>query len=419
MKRMNQGAAVSQTVDLSTREFLKNMHNVIRNRMDAIIEMTRLTLETDITKKQREYLETVSQSADSLVAFMNEILDFSHIKANQLELEEIDFDMRNTLEHAVEALKMKAKAAGLDLSWHIDPDVPVALRGDPGRLCQIINNLTQIAIKLNKNGKLTIRLKTKKKEKATVLLHFVVSGIGTGISREQMAKVYESFAHVDNFTITDPDSEILGLTISKHLVGMMNGRMWLESEIGDGGTFHFTALFGLSHKKVGDTLYLKDLDLSGVPVLIVDDNEINRLVFKKMICSRGLVSVEAANGKEAIVKTRDAFNEKKPYRLMLLDLQMPGMNGFEVAKEVKSSPFGEDVKIILLTSVGQKGDTSHCKALGISGYLLKPVKQSELLDAISIVLGHSDDKKPPVITRYTIQEARKRLNNSLALANEK
>ena len=416
MKQTNHRATGTQSADLFSSEFLATMNHVIRNRMDAIIEMTKLTLGTDLTKKQREHLETVMHSADSLVAFLNDILDLSNIETRQLKLEEIDFDMRTTFEHIAQKLKANAKSARFKINWHIDPDVPMALIGDPGRLCQIIINLTRNAIKFTKKGKLIIRLTAEKKEDAAVLLHFAVSGIGNGISREQMTEVFESFTQLRGFIFRDYGSEALGLRLSKHLVDMMGGRIWLESEIGGGSTLHFTAHIGLSRGKSGDKPHLKDLDLSDVPVLIVDDNEINRLIFQKMICSRGLIPAEAASGKEAIIKSREAFRSGNPYRVILLDLQMPGMDGFEVAKTVKKSPFGADVKIILLASVGQKGDTALCKELGISGYLPKPVKQSELLDAISIALGNQDDKKMPVITRYAILEARKRLNSPLTVA---
>lgn len=415
MIHANHKAVRPQSTDLPSSKFFTNINHVIRNRMDSIIEMTDLTLGTGLTKKQREYLETVRMSADSLVTFLNDILDLSNIEACQLELEEIDFDIRNTLENAANELTVDAKAAGLELNWHIEPDVPTALTGDPGRLFQIIINLTQNAIRFTKEGKVVIGIKGEKKENGVVVLHFVVSGIGTGIPREHMADVFKSFTQVDRFPAQDHGSEVLGLSLSKHLVEMMGGRIWLESEMGNDSTLHFTAHLALSHGKIGDKLHLVDLDLSGMAVLIVDDNEINRLVFQNMICSRGLVPAEAVNGKEAIIKAKKAFKTGKPYRLLLLDLQMPGMDGFEVARKLKDEPCGKDMKIILLTSVGQKGDTAHCKELGISGYLLKPVEQSELLDVISISLGHTPGEKMPVVTRYTIQEARRRLKNPLTV----
>jgi CheY-like chemotaxis protein len=381
--------------------------------MDSIIEMTDLTLATGLTKKQREYLETVRVSAYSLVTFLNDIIDLSNIEASQFELEEISFDIRNTLENLAKELTVNAKAAGLKLNWNIAPDVPTTLMGDPGRLFQIITNLTQNAIRFTKEGKVAIAIKGEKKENAQIVLHFVVSGIGAGIPREQMADVFKRFTLVDGLPVQDHNGEDLGLSLSKQLVEMMGGRIWLESEMGHHSTLNFTVRLALSHGNIKDRLHLMDLDMSGLTALIVDDNEINRLVFQDMICSRGLVPTEAVNGKEAIIKAKKAFKSGNPYQLLLLDLHMPGMDGFEVARKLKNEPCGRDMKIILLTSMGQKGDTARCKELGISGYLLKPVEQQELLDVISISLGHRPGEKTSVVTRYTIQEARRRLKKPL------
>ena len=400
-----------QSTDPSRSKLFTHTNHVIRSRMDSIIEMTDLTLGTSLTKKQREYLETVRISAHSLVTFLNDILDLSNIETCELELEEINFDIRNTLENAVKELTVNAKAAGLELNWDIAPDVPTILMGDPGRIFQIIINLTQNAIRFTKEGKMAIGIKGEKKENAQIVLHFVVSGIGTGIPQEQMADVFKRFTLVDGFPVQDPNVEDLGLSLSKQLVEMMGGRIWLESEMGHNSTLNFTVHLALSHGNIENRLQLMDIDMSGLTALIVDDNEINRLVFQDMICSRGLVPTEAANGKEAIIKAKKAFKSGNPYQLLLLDLHMPGMDGFEVARKLKNEPFGSDMKIILLTSVGQKGDTARCKELGISGYLLKPVEQRELLDVISISIGHTPGEKTPVVTRYTIQEARRRLKN--------
>ena len=405
----------SQSTNPSRSKLFTHTNHVIRSRMDSIIEMTDLTLGTSLTKKQRKNLETVRISAHSLVTFLNDILNLSNIETCQLELEEINFDIRNTLENAVKELTVNAKAAGLELNWDIAPDVPTILMGDPGRIFQIIINLTQNAIRFTKEGKVAIGIKGEKKENARIVLHFVVSGIGTGIPQEQMADVFKRFTLVDGLPVQDHNGEDLGLSLSKQLVEMMGGRIWLESEMGHNSTLNFTVRLALSHGNIEDRLQLMEIDMSGLTALIVDDNEINRLVFQDMICSRGLVPTEAANGKEAIIKAKKAFKSGNPYQLLLLDLHMPGMDGFEVARKLKNEPCGSDMKIILLTSVGQKADTARCKELGISGYLLKPVEQRELLDVISISLGHTPGEKTPVVTRYTVQEARRRLKNPLTV----
>jgi CheY-like chemotaxis protein len=409
MKRTNQRAFKSRSDNAIGYDFLTIINHVTRKQMDTIIEMTRLTLGTDLDAAQRGYLENAMASADAMVCFLNDVIDFSNIKTHQLALEEIDFNLRNTLDHVGETLTGEMKSGRHQLTWHIAPDVPLSLMGDPGRLRQIIVNLMRNALPFINDEAVTIHLEAEKKEDASVSLHFAVSGIGIGVSQDQIASVFERFRPVDDFTLQEYGSRAVGLSLSKHLVKMMGGRIWLESDLGNGSSLHFTARFVLSQTRTEKITSLGEIDLSHVRVLIVDDNEINRLVFKRMIGSRGVVPVEATNGEEAIQKAEKAFHAGKPYQIILLDLQMPGMDGFEVARNVKACHFGADAQILLLTSVGQKGDTARCREVGISGYLLKPVRQSELLDAIALALSRPTGTKMQVITRFTIQEARRKL----------